>query len=570
MRKIKLLLLALIAFQASEAFAQNSAWVDFADESSSRLNFNINDDQEKDMIVGDVDNDGDEDIVIVRKLPFSVDGPRPNLLLMNENGTLVDRTTDFIPTFISDPDNARDVLLFDANNNGWQDMIIANTFGSLPRLYINRGADANGDWLGYEDQGSNGEWFSPQLPISPQACGVAIGDVDGDGFIDLYFADYNNDLEARLMMNNGDNTFTDESVTRMSFNARQQAFGTGAFMADMNGDGALDIVSNDSVAFGGIGIELAINDGSGFFNQTQLLPSVTSYMANVADFNNDGRLDIYVIDDGQDYILLNDSTNADGTISVTQVFHSASVLTQNFNGNNVPADFDGDGFIDMVVSDVDVDIPGCDRIFTLLRNNNGQFMSDPNNGNLQEWNQSGTHDTVVIDINDDGNPDLFMATCERYFMYVNTADPVATFIPPAQFTTFRGIPINAQLSGIEESDDNYATFNPGFTLTNQEAPVWLVFDGTAPSATDFQVEANVNTPNLTYTVEAFNFGSGTFEELESFPGSFNTDSVTASSITPADHIGPNGETRARVGWRVTGFTLIFPWEVRVDHVGWNQ
>ena len=563
-------MLALIAFQASDAFAQNSAWVDFADESSSRLNFNIIDDQEKDMIVGDVDNDGDEDIVIVRKLPFSVNGPRPNLLLMNENGTLVDRTTDFIPTFITVADNARDVLLFDANNNGWQDMIVANAFGSLARLYINLGEDANGDWLGYEDQGSNGEWYSPQLPTSPQACGVAIGDVDGDGFIDLYFPDYNNNLEARLMMNNGDNTFTDESLTRLSFAARQQAFGTGAFMADMNGDGFVDIVSNDSVAFGGIGIELAINDGSGVFNQTQTLPTVTSYMANVADFNNDGRLDIYVIDDGQDYVLFNDSTNANGTIDVTRVFHSSSILTQGFNGNNVPADFDGDGFVDMVVSDVDVDIPGCNRRFTLLRNNDGQFMSDPNNGNLQDWNENGTHDTVVIDINSDGNPDLFMATCDRYFMYVNTADPVVTFVPPAEFNTFRGVALNADISSFQESDDTYATYNPGFTLNVDEAPVWLVFDGTAPSATGFQVEANNNTPNLTYTVEAFNFGSGEFEEVDVIAGSFNTDSVSVSAITPADHIGPNGETRARVGWRATGFTLVFPWQVSVDQVGWDQ
>ena len=65
-----------------------------------------------------------------------------------------------------------------------------------------------------------------------------------------------------------------------------------------------------------------------------------------------------------------------------EFFTAQVILTQGFNGNNVPADFDGDGFVDMVVSDVDVDIPGCNRRFTLLRNNDGQFMSDPNNGNF--------------------------------------------------------------------------------------------------------------------------------------------------------------------------------------------
>ena len=404
----------------SVIFAQSN-WVDFADD-RSRLQFNTNDNQEKDMVVGDVDNDGDDDIVVVRKRPFSVDGERINLLLMNENGNLVDRASDFAPTFISNPDNARDVQLFDANNNGWLDIIIANTFGSLPRLYINRGEDSNGDWLGFEDQGSNGEWFAPQFPTFPQACGVGVGDVDGDGFMDLYFPDYNNNLEARLFINNQDNTFSDETVDRMSPAARNQAFGTNGFIADMNGDGFADIVSNDSVAFGGVGVEVAINDGTGNFNQTQILPTVASYMASPADFNNDGRMDIYVVDDFQDYVLFNNSTNADGTINVTQSLVAQSSQTQNFNGNPIAVDIDNDGFVDMAVSDVDVDIPGCNRRFTLLRNNDGTGLSDPNNGvNPIPWNVQGSHDTVVIDINRDGQMDLFMATCEDYHMFVNAA-----------------------------------------------------------------------------------------------------------------------------------------------------
>ena len=125
----------LCCLMSTSVFAQ-SAWVDFVDE-RSRLQFNTNDDEEKDMIAGDLDNDGDDDIVVVRKRPFSVDGPRVNWLLMNENGNLVDRTADFVPTFLSSPDNARDVQLFDSDNDGWLDMVVGNTFGSLHRLYIN-------------------------------------------------------------------------------------------------------------------------------------------------------------------------------------------------------------------------------------------------------------------------------------------------------------------------------------------------------------------------------------------------------------------------------------------------
>ena len=283
------------------------------------------------------------------------------------------------------------------------------------------GNDANGDWQGFADQGDNGEWYSPQFPSTPQCCGLSTGDVDGDGFDDIYFADYNNSLEARLFMNNGDNTYTDESLTRMSNAARNQAFGTTGFLADMNGDDHLDIVSNDSVAFGGVGVEIAYNNGSGGFFQTQVLPSVASYMVAPINADNDDDMDIYVVDDLQDYLLINNSTNANGTINVSVVNNAQSSLTQGFNGNILAADMDKDGWMDMVVSDVDVDIPGCDRRFALLRNDNGNRLVDPNNNNLQSWNMQGSHDTLVIDINNDGNLDLFMATCDNYHMFVNTA-----------------------------------------------------------------------------------------------------------------------------------------------------
>jgi hypothetical protein len=191
----------------------------------------------------------------------------------------------------------------------------------------------------------------------------------------------------------------------------------------MNDDGALDIISNDSVAFGGVGVELAINNGSGFFTQTQIMPTNASYMVMGSDFNNDGRTDMYVVDDGQDYVLFNNSTNGNGTINVSMVLVSQSSQTQGFNGNIVSGDMDNDGWMDMAVADVDVDIPGCDRRFTLLRNNSGNNMFDPNNNvNPITWNMQGSHDIGLIDINCDGNLDIFMATCEDYHMFINDAE----------------------------------------------------------------------------------------------------------------------------------------------------
>ena len=413
---------AVAVVVCGNAMAQTSNWVDFEDQ-RSRMNFNTNDDEEKDVIAGDVDNDGDDDVVVVRKFPFSVPGARANLLLMNESGILVDRTSNFIPTFTTDPGDDRDVQLFDCNNDGWLDIVTVTTFSDVPRLYVNNGNDDDGDWLGFTDTPN---WFSPSFPIGPKFCGVGVGDVNMDGFDDLYFVDYDNSLENRLLINDGDGTFTDESLTRLSFDARQVGFGTGAFITDFNYDGFPDIVSLESTVEGGgngegRGIEFCINDGTGHFVNVQVLPSNLTYMQELADFDNDGRDDLYVVSDVQDYIIFNNSTNSDGTINVTTTNIANSSLTAGFSGNVHALDVDQDGLIDMAVCDVDVDIPGCTRRFALLRNN-GNTLTDPNNGiNPLVWNEQGSHDMCWLDINSDGALDMFIATCDNYHMYVNSA-----------------------------------------------------------------------------------------------------------------------------------------------------
>lgn len=560
--------LIFLSSLGSYAFAQNSNWVDFSDQ-RSRMMFNTNDGEEKDLVAGDVDRDGDTDVLVVRKVPFSTPGGRPNLLLMNEDGNLVDRTADFIPAF-ANADDDRDVLLFDANNDGWLDIVTVTTFSDTPRLYMNQGNDANFNWQGFQDTPN---WYTPAFPVGPKFCGVAAGDVNDDGFQDLFFVDYDNSLQNRLLMNNGDGTFTDETDTRLSPDASIVGFGTGAFITDFNYDGFNDIVSLESTVEGGggaegRGIEFCVNDGTGNFNVVQVLPSNLTYMMDLADFNNDGRDDLYVVSDVQDYIIFNDSTNSDGTIETTVQSITSSSITSGFSGNVHAADVDNDGFLDMAVCDVDVDIPGCTRRFALLRNNNGNGLSDPNNGvNPIGFNYQGSHDMCWIDINNDGNLDMFMATCFNYHLLIN--DAPAVFTVPSSVTTFRGIGIVESNSRVASSDDIYASYNPGFIVNVTEAPVWLVFDATAPNATEFSIESKTNTPSLEYSVEAFNWATGSYDLLDMQPGSFGSDATTTTAIVPADHVNSNGEVRTRVGWRVTGFTIVFPWQVDVDQAQWQ-
>ena len=163
----------------------------------------------------------------------------------------------------------------------------------------------------------------------------------------------------------------------------------------------------------------------------------------------------------------------------------------------------------------------------------------------------------------DGNGQLLNAIFTIQF-----EEEQGAFVTPASFDLFRGIEVSASLSDFINSDDVRAQFNPGFTINNSEAPVWLIFDANTPAATEFLVESQAGTPGLTYTVEAWNFDTNAYDVIGIDSESFNSDSTGSYGLT-AQHVDTNGDVRSRVGWRQTGFTINFPWEVRVDQVGWN-
>lgn len=418
--------LAALAVFSPAAFADPGDWVEFFEETNARLvaatSVGTADVEEKDYAIGDVDNDGDPDIVSLRKTPFSNAGGKRDVLFMNENGVMTDRTSTLAPDLLDITDD-RDGQLADLNNDGWLDLVTSGAFGQASRVLINLG-EVGGVWQGFDHQPARLPVFSP----TPNFCSVAVGDVTGDGFADLYFTDYDTNVEDRLLINDGTGNFTDQTSARLTFAMVNSTFALDSQIADMNGDGFNDIVKDNASGSGaGPGggpdpnVSVMYNDGTGHFTFRDEIYSVEPYSTEVADFTKDGKLDLFIVDDAQDRFMINQGNNGNGraTFQTTQLTQSPH--TNFFGGTARFADLDDDGILDVLVADVDTDIPGCDRRLAALRGTGTPpaiSFRDPLGVNNRPWLKFGVYDVAPLDINGDGALDLFIGTCSGTHVFM--------------------------------------------------------------------------------------------------------------------------------------------------------
>jgi hypothetical protein len=143
-----------------------------------------------------------------------------------------------------------------------------------------------------------GVWFTNRLSedrsltntIVNNGSGVALGDVDDDGLCDLYFC--NLEGPNALYRNLGDWKFQEVAQER-GVDCPDQ-LSTGAVLADVDGDGDLDLLVN---SIGG-GTRLFLNDGRGRFSErldSGLVRRFGSTSLALADIDGDGDLDLYVV-----------------------------------------------------------------------------------------------------------------------------------------------------------------------------------------------------------------------------------------------------------------------------------
>jgi hypothetical protein len=322
------------------------------------------------------------------------------------------------------------VALFDYNNDGLLDIFFTNgaalpSFDKSDPAYWNRLYRNNGDGTFTdvtESAGLKGKCYS---------MGVAAGDYDNDGYVDLYVAGYNCN---QLFHNNGDGTFTDVTekagVTGIIPKAGK-AWSVTAGWIDYNNDGHLDLfVVNylsynlktatlcvdqghpaycSPVDFLGTPNILYRNNGDGTFTDVSEQSHISQYVGkgmgvSFADYDNDGFTDIFVSNDTfENYLLHN---NGDGTFTEVAVL---SGVAYNGFGNAVAGmgtdsrDIDNDGKPDIFETAM------FGEGFPIYRNlGGGQFEDVSGAAGLTRY---ASHLTAwsagIFDFDNDGLKDLF-------------------------------------------------------------------------------------------------------------------------------------------------------------------
>lgn len=198
--------------------------------------------------------------------------------------------------------------------------------------------------------------------------GVAVGDINNDGLPDIYFT--GNQVPNKLFLNKGNMEF--EDITEKAGVAGASDWNTGVTMADVNGDGLLDIYVCAVTGIHGLEgrNELFINNGDLTFTEQaeQYQLAFRNYGTTAAffDYDNDGDLDLYLLNHsvhtensyGPSEIRYKRTANSGDKLlrNDNGVFTDVSEEAGIFGGANgyglglATADFNNDGYTDIYIS----------------------------------------------------------------------------------------------------------------------------------------------------------------------------------------------------------------------------
>lgn len=360
------------------------------------------------LTIGDIDNDGDMDILWANGQGYSAAGAPLQLrvYINNGNGVFTDESNARAAEqlFI-----ARGVELGDVDDDGDLDAIIAQDFSRQPQILINNGS------------GFFTNETAARFPVI--LLGSARGqlaDVDNDGDLDAYFINGGASRwgtgMGRLFINNGSGFFTDETVARMPNQTVSEP--QDCIFGDIDGDFDLDLRIGSTASNQG---RIYKNNGAGVFSIATAPSDNNTYSYDFGDMDGDGDLDMLgansnPVNLNSELLLRN---NGSGTYSSV----TFPIATIDDNDSKF-IDIDNDGDRDLVIAS----LGSTERFYT----NNGTGTYTLLNGVITAVADASL-DIKAADLNGDGRLDLVTAQGESGSfvnrIYMNVTGPPDT-IPP--------------------------------------------------------------------------------------------------------------------------------------------
>ena len=340
---------------------------------------------------------------------------------------------EYSPQQFTSPETFQ-AALGDLDGDGALDMVLANPMHNPAQVWLNNG---------------NGTFVDTGQQLTQFGHGVGLADFDEDGDLDAFIVCHQSSLPSKVYLNDGTGLLTDSG---QEFGDARLS-GVELHLLDLNGDGHIDAhVSYYSAT--GVPDHVYLNDGQASFSDSGL--ALDEDTLAWGDLDGDGDMDYFGKHWGQDYVVrLNDGQG--GFSTGWQMADPLVTL-----GGIGLADFDNDGDLDALVLNGFRDT-GSQPSRVFWNDGRGQFTDS---GTL--FNETMGADLALGDLDGDGDPDAVIANMDRpneVWLY-DQGRFIDSGLRLGQSSDMSSMPMLGDLDGDGDLDIVFGRFNGG-------AEIWI-------------------------------------------------------------------------------------------------